>query len=129
MLFSRESVSLRGKAMHFNLTSADFQVLQHELRERKTQLHRSITAGPATPAAQLERDLHELGEVDAALERIQAGTYGFCLRCGKPLDRERLQLFPAARFDIGCMENEETEHERQHASPGRSSGARRRGPH
>ena len=111
--------------MHSNLTPADFEGLQHKLLERRSQLHRSTTAESATPPSQLERDLHELGEVDAALERIQTGTYGCCLRCGKPLDRARLQLFPAARFDIGCMENEETEHERQHATPGRSSGAQR----
>lgn len=113
--------------MQSNLTPGDFEVLQHELLERKTQLHRSTTGAPAaaTSTAQLERDLHELGEVDAALERIGAGTYGFCLRCGKPMDRARLQLFPAARFDICCMENEETERERQHALPPHSSGPQR----
>jgi hypothetical protein len=111
--------------MQSNLTPGDFEVLQHELLERKTQLHRSgAEPGATTNKAQLERDRHELGEIDAALERIQAGTYGFCLRCSKPMDRARLQLFPAARFDIGCMENEETEHERQHAMPGQSSAQR-----
>jgi hypothetical protein len=113
--------------MQSNLTPGDFEALQHELLERRTQLHRCTTGAPgaAPTAAQLERDLHELGEVDAALERIEAGTYGFCLRCGKPMDRARLRLFPAARFDICCMENEETEHERQDATPGQSSGALR----
>lgn len=111
--------------MQSNLTPADFEVLQQQLLERKSQLHRSTPSGPATPTAQLERDRHELGEVDAALERIEAGNYGFCLRCGKPMDRARLQLFPAARFDICCMENEEAEHERQHAKPGQSAGAQR----
>lgn len=113
--------------MQSNLTPGDFEVLQHELLERKMRLHRSTTPPPGTNhnAAQLERDLHELGEVDAALERIQAGTYGFCLRCGKPMDRARLQSFPAARFDIGCMENEEMEHERQHTASGKASGVQR----
>lgn len=120
--------SPRGEAMQSNLTPGDFEVLQHELLERKTYLHHSTHAEPGANTAQLERDRHELGEVDAALERIQAGTYGFCLRCGKPMDLARLQLFPAARFDICCMENEETEHERQHALPGHSPGARRSVP-
>ena len=117
--------------MQSDLTPGDFEVLQYELLERKRQLHRSTTTpepGTPTGTAQLERDLHELGEVDAALERIDAGTYGFCLRCGKPMDRARLQLFPAARFDICCMENEETEHERQGAVPERPCGAQRRLP-
>ncbi|HXR88987.1 MAG TPA: hypothetical protein VN750_01770 [Steroidobacteraceae bacterium] len=116
--------------MQSNLTPGDFEVLQHELLERKAQLQRAITREPGAPTntAQLERDRHELVEVDAALERVAVGTYGFCLRCGKPMDRARLQLFPAARFDICCMENEEAEHERQHAPPGQSSGAHRRLP-
>jgi RNA polymerase-binding transcription factor DksA len=113
--------------MQSNLSPRDFEVLQHELLERKTQLHLATAAeaGAATNEAQLERDLHELREVDSALERIEAGTYGFCLRCGKPMDPARLQLFPAARFDICCMENEETEHERQHAPAGEPPAAPR----
>jgi len=87
--------------MQSNLTPGDFEVLQHELLERKAQLQRAITREPGAPTntAQLERDRHELVEVDAALERVAVGTYGFCLRCGKPMDRARLQLFPAARFE------------------------------
>ncbi len=114
-----------GESMQSNLTPGDLEVLQHELLERRSHLRRSTSAATAdTNGAQLERDRHELGETDAALERMDAGTYGFCMRCGKPMDRARLKLFPAARFDICCMENEEMEHERQHAVPGPSSGSR-----
>ncbi len=108
------------------LPSGDLERYQQRLLTRESELRRSIgQEDPSAPdaefhSAHLERDLHELQEIDAALERIGAGTYGFCLRCGKPLDRARLELFPAARFDICCMEYEEAEHE--HA-PLRPSGA------
>ena len=111
--------------MQSNLAPGDLEALQHELLERRAQLRRSTTAaGADSNRAQLERDGHELEETDAALERIDAGTYGYCVRCGKPMDRARLQFFPAARFDICCMENEEAEHEQQHSPPGRSAGTR-----
>jgi RNA polymerase-binding transcription factor DksA len=42
-------------------------------------------------------------ELDAALERLEAGEYGKCEECGKPIGDERLEAFPAARF---CMEHQ-----------------------
>ncbi len=38
----------------------------------------------------------------AALERVAAGTYGWCERCGAPIGAERLQARPDARTCIGC---------------------------
>ena len=38
-----------------------------------------------------------LGEISAALNRIEAGTYGVCEATGKPLDREALRLRPWVR--------------------------------
>ena len=43
-----------------------------------------------------------LGEVDAALERLDAGTYGTCERCGAPIGDDRLEARPVARTCIRC---------------------------
>jgi RNA polymerase-binding transcription factor DksA len=43
---------------------------------------------------------HLLGEVDAALVRIQKGTFGKCLVCGKPIDEDRLEAVPYATLCI-----------------------------
>lgn len=43
-----------------------------------------------------------LAEVDAALRRLDAGTYGTCERCGQPIGSERLEARPAARTCIHC---------------------------
>ncbi|HEY0260339.1 MAG TPA: TraR/DksA C4-type zinc finger protein [Lacisediminihabitans sp.] len=40
--------------------------------------------------------------VDAALQRIADGTYGVCVRCGKPIGGERLSARPAAATCIDC---------------------------
>ncbi len=39
----------------------------------------------------------ELSEVDAALKRIEEGTYGICEKTGRPIPVERLEAYPAAR--------------------------------
>ena len=45
-----------------------------------------------------------LAEVDRALGRIDAGTYGSCERCGKPIDAERLEARPWALLCIDCKQ-------------------------
>jgi RNA polymerase-binding transcription factor DksA len=45
---------------------------------------------------------HHLAEVDAALDRVEAGTYGVCERCGSPVGDARLEALPAARSCIDC---------------------------
>ena len=41
-------------------------------------------------------------EIDDALRRIDDGTYGLCAVCGKPIDEERLNAMPSARYDAAC---------------------------
>jgi DnaK suppressor protein len=41
-----------------------------------------------------------LGEIDAALQRIDEGTYGTCLMCGKQISEQRLRAIPWARLCI-----------------------------
>jgi RNA polymerase-binding transcription factor len=43
-----------------------------------------------------------LAEVEAALERVAAGTYGTCERCGRPIATARLEARPVARTCITC---------------------------
>jgi RNA polymerase-binding transcription factor DksA len=42
----------------------------------------------------------QLADVDHALGRLDAGTYGTCEMCGKKIPDERLKARPAARFCI-----------------------------
>lgn len=44
-------------------------------------------------------------EVEDALSRIDAGTYGACESCGKEISPARLEAKPAARFCINCASN------------------------
>ena len=51
-----------------------------------------------------------LAEAKAALERIDAGTYGACVDCGQQIPAERLQFRPEASRCLACQERfEDTE--------------------
>jgi len=41
-------------------------------------------------------------EIDRALAKIDAGTYGVCERCGEPIKRARLKALPYASLCIAC---------------------------
>ena len=42
----------------------------------------------------------QLSDIEAALGRIDDGTYGFCEVCGKPISAARLEAMPSTRFCI-----------------------------
>ncbi len=50
---------------------------------------------------------HTLSQVEEALQRIESGTYGRCLRCGNGIDFARLKVLPYATLCIRCKELEE----------------------
>jgi DnaK suppressor protein len=43
---------------------------------------------------------HLVSEIDAALRRIDEGTYGTCVVCGRPIGEERLEAVPWATLCI-----------------------------
>lgn len=48
-----------------------------------------------------------LERINAALQSIDAGTYGICKRCGKPIDPRRLEIEPEATTCIDCLSAKE----------------------
>ncbi|UJP09411.1 TraR/DksA C4-type zinc finger protein [Microbacterium sp. KUDC0406] len=46
----------------------------------------------------------ELRQVDDALARMDAGTYGICAGCGKPIPSARLEVRPFADRCVACAE-------------------------
>ncbi|MEH7792691.1 TraR/DksA family transcriptional regulator [Bacillus safensis] len=48
------------------------------------------------------------GEIDAALKRMEDGTYGICEKTGKEISYERLKAVPYTRYSIDAKKNEET---------------------
>ena len=66
--------------------------------------HLGDTAGAAYDR-ELDQGLEEgaqqtVDEIDAALARIEDGTYGICENCGEPIGEDRLRAIPWARLCI-----------------------------
>ena len=55
----------------------------------------------------IENEEDMLRDIDDALSRIDAGTYGKCESCSKPIRKTRLKAIPHARLCISCQREEE----------------------
>jgi RNA polymerase-binding protein DksA len=80
--------------------------IEDETEDETTDNHIAETA-----TATLDREIdytleenseHVLSEIEAALTRIEEGTYGTCVNCGKPIAEERLAAIPWATYCIDC---------------------------
>jgi DnaK suppressor protein len=94
------------------------------LDAERSRLHEELDAGIEAPgqmtygsqaaaasevfAQQRDLALHDKAEkelelVDAALARLEAGTFGTCLRCGNEIAPGRLEALPWAAYCIDCQ--------------------------
>ncbi|MCG8709145.1 RNA polymerase-binding protein DksA [Brenneria sp. 4F2] len=56
---------------------------------------------------QIDRESRLLPKIDAALQRIRSGEYGYCLETGEPIGLRRLLLRPTAELSIDAKETQE----------------------
>ena len=50
-----------------------------------------------------DQESQMVADIDMALRRMDEGTYGICVRCGKEIDEKRLEAMPTARYDAACQ--------------------------
>ena len=50
-----------------------------------------------------DRESKMVADIDQALMRMKEGSYGMCVRCGRPIDERRLEALPTARYDAACQ--------------------------
>lgn len=53
----------------------------------------------------LEKQRDKLKMIEAALERINSGTYGICVATGQPIQKERLEAMPYAMHSVDAKED------------------------
>ncbi len=95
------------------------QERRHELRQRlervevdRSHRHAPLSADFAEQANEAGNDDvltaiggsagDELARIDHALQRLHAGLYGRCEKCGDPIDLQRLKILPAAVTCRAC---------------------------
>ena len=50
-----------------------------------------------------DHESQTVADIDMALRRMEEGSYGMCVRCGKEIDEKRLEAMPTARYDAVCQ--------------------------
>lgn len=50
-----------------------------------------------------DQESQMVADIDQALLRIEEGSYGICVRCGRSIDEQRLEALPTARHDADCQ--------------------------
>ncbi len=81
------------------LTIEQRESLQRQLSDRAAALRDEI--------AELERDVRELREVDAALGRLHTPDFGVCTDCGSVIPYSRLSAEPSATRCLSCQKKAE----------------------
>lgn len=96
------------------------RLMQHkaEFRKRVSTIHEHardpLEQDSAEQAAQLgnvavvsaleTEAVQQIAEIEDALHRLEAGTYGVCVTCGEPVGEGRLKVRPAATQCRDCAE-------------------------
>jgi DnaK suppressor protein len=87
---------------------AEADQLAEEMEPGDTQFDEESGEG-GTLNIERERDLAlsaqaraAVDEIDRALARIDAGSYGVCDQCGQPIPKARLKALPAATLCVAC---------------------------
>jgi RNA polymerase-binding transcription factor DksA len=84
--------------------------LRSQLVEQRASLLERLVSEPgsesvhsAVEAAAFAHAAESLEEVEAALRRVEAGTYGWCEACQEAIPVERLEVVPAAARCVRCQ--------------------------
>jgi sigma-B regulation protein RsbU (phosphoserine phosphatase) len=83
------------------LAIAEQAYLRSELERRRTRLQSALSSPASSSLSSL------LDEVDAALARMDEGTYGLCQTCHDPIEPDRLLADPLVQFCLDDLSREE----------------------
>jgi len=61
-----------------------------------------------TNAAMIDHHVDEISGIQAALSRVESGTYGLCVDCGEHIGFQRLQAYPSANRCLSCQSKVES---------------------
>jgi RNA polymerase-binding transcription factor len=88
-----------------SLTGEELASLDDQPREPFKDV--PVLAGADTLSRLEGRERHQLDEILAALNRLEAGTYGVCETCSRPIPLVRLRALPTTRHCVECQAHQE----------------------
>lgn len=88
-----------------------FGVIAGQLAESQEQSMVDLLA--EVRHADVARDVEEIRDIEAALARLEADTYGHCVGCGAAIAPLRLDAYPTAKRCLSCQQRHEAARPRQ----------------
>jgi DnaK suppressor protein len=102
--YRRHLLQMRGQTVRSFLDlEGDLRTLAGE-REIEYVDRAQAVAWEQVLAGLDDRAREQVEEIEAALERIESGSFGRCEECGEPLQEERLDTMLTARRCLPCQE-------------------------
>lgn len=104
----RDKLNKRAAALREEIRQTLLRTDQERYSAIAEEIHDTATEAFANllvdvNLAEIDRDLGELRDVEAALQRFSRGTYGNCIDCGEPIQPARLAVNPAASRCAACQ--------------------------
>ena len=81
----------------------------HEIIEQRGSVERQHSSDREVDLAISDKGVVELARINAALEKLEQGSYGECEECGCDIPVERLKLEPATQHCVQCKSRWEQE--------------------
>ena len=105
--FRRKLEHERGRLLR-TVVRTDDELATLEAHQPGATIEDAATGLATSILSRLEgQERHELDEIDAAQARLEAGTFGACERCGRPIPLRRLRAIPITRYCLPCQTREE----------------------
>ena len=101
LLLERAQLLQRIAQERGGLVSRADMAAEHDVRSFDDRAH--AISERNDEFAMNEHETAELGDIEAALERLDAGTYGQCTDCGVTIPPERLNAYLTAKRCIDCQ--------------------------
>lgn len=114
-VFKERLIAMRAR-LHGDVT----QMADHALNKGRAESQGELSSMPIHMAdlgsdnfeqeftlSLMQTEEDTLGAIDAALERIEEGSYGRCDECGAAIPKTRLKAIPYTSFCIKCAEQSE----------------------
>jgi len=95
------------ETIHFTNSKANGSLAWNQLQDERQELCDAMLS-PKTQQSRLELMQSQLKQIDDALDRVASDSFGYCTKCGKPLDENLLDSDPAVSECAACKESTTT---------------------
>ncbi|MBI4051981.1 MAG: TraR/DksA family transcriptional regulator [Elusimicrobia bacterium] len=102
----KQLLKVKEDLMKIVKSTQDVKSVSQDVGDEADQASQSLEKEMMFELSDNERTM--LDNIEAALRKMEKGTYGICESCQKPIAKKRVQVIPYARYCIHCQNTTET---------------------